>query len=167
MNKRGMLIGLDLFSTFSEAERELLEDVFVVERKRRGTVLMRQGEAPRGARSGLFLVLDGEVDVRREPSRGGETIVHKVGRGELFGVVALVSDHPRTATCTALTDVTLAHLDRTACAYLNTRHTKLAARFEHMLARQLVKDLRSLTRALVEGFASGDSHSLSGAVRAT
>lgn len=167
MNKRGMLIGLELFSTFSEAERGLLEDVFVVERKRRGTVLMRQGEAPRGTRSGLFLVLEGEVEVCREPAPGGEAIRHRLGRGELFGVVALVSDHPRTATVTALTDVTVAHLDRTACAYLNTRHTRLAARFEHMLARQLVKDLRALNRALVDGFTAGDSHALSGAIRAT
>jgi MFS family permease len=53
-----------------------------------------------------FAVADGELDITRAGRR-----LHRVGRGDGFGEVALVRDVPRTASVTATTDCLLYGLD--------------------------------------------------------
>ena len=53
-----------------------------------------------------FAVADGELDITRAGGR-----LHRVGRGDGFGEVALVRDVPRTASVTATTDCLLYSLD--------------------------------------------------------
>lgn len=68
--------------------------------------VFRQG-APGEA---LFVIVQGEVGVIDEgPPRRGLT---KLGEGDFFGEMALVSDAPRSATCTALRDVELIGIRR-------------------------------------------------------
>lgn len=55
----------------------------------------------------LFVVLDGEAEVRR----GGAVIATR-GPGSIFGETALLVDRPRNATVVATTDMTVAVIDR-------------------------------------------------------
>lgn len=157
-----MFLGIESFSDFPKAERELLEDVFVRERFPRGHVFVREGDLARSSRDAICVVLEGEVAV----TRAGGAVRAVLVRGDLFGIVSMCTEHPRSATCTAATDVTVAHLDKPAITYLRSEHTALAARFELLLARQLVRDLRALTRVLCDAVESGDSGALMTAFRA-
>jgi CRP/FNR family cyclic AMP-dependent transcriptional regulator len=63
---------------------------------REGKEMTRQGERGRE----FFVLLEGEADVIKD----GRTI-NRLGSGDFFGEIALVSDTPRTATVTATSPV--------------------------------------------------------------
>jgi CRP/FNR family transcriptional regulator, cyclic AMP receptor protein len=58
--------------------------------------MTRQGERGRE----FFVLLEGDADVKKD----GRTI-NRLGSGDFFGEIALVSDTPRTATVTATSPV--------------------------------------------------------------
>jgi CRP/FNR family cyclic AMP-dependent transcriptional regulator len=87
-----------LFSECSKRELTLIARASKEVTHRQGTEIAREGE--RGI--GLFLILDGQCRV----SIGGKTKA-KLTAGDFFGEIALLDGGPRTATVTALTDVTL------------------------------------------------------------
>jgi CRP/FNR family cyclic AMP-dependent transcriptional regulator len=71
---------------------------------REGKEMTRQGERGRE----FFVLLEGDADVIKD----GRTI-NRLGSGDFFGEIALVSDTPRTATVTATSPVrTLVITDR-------------------------------------------------------
>ena len=148
---------LSLFADFPEKERRLLEHLFVEDVCRKGTVLIREGERAASMKSALFVLLDGQVQISRarpdvEPDASVFAFSAIIEPPELFGIVALATDMPSTATCTAFTDCRLARLNRPAFVQLHHEHGTLAARFELLLARQLVRDLRRLTTSLLSTF---------------
>jgi CRP-like cAMP-binding protein len=61
---------------------------------------------------GLFVVLDGEVEVLRETAQGPQRIV-AFGPGTAFGELALIDDLPRSATARATAPTRLLILYRT------------------------------------------------------
>ncbi len=63
---------------------------------REGKEMTRQGTAGRE----FFVLLEGEADVRKNGRR-----INRLGPGDFFGEIALVSDTPRTATVTATSPV--------------------------------------------------------------
>jgi hypothetical protein len=66
-----------------------------------GEIIFRQGDPG----DLVYTILRGEVEVIREDEGGAERLLAKMGEGEYFGEMALISDAPRTATVRALTAV--------------------------------------------------------------
>jgi CRP/FNR family transcriptional regulator, cyclic AMP receptor protein len=60
------------------------------------------------AGSQFFVLLEGEAEVRR---RGRK--INRLGPGDFFGEIALLTDHATTATVTAATPVTVVVITRT------------------------------------------------------
>jgi NADH dehydrogenase len=75
-----------------------------------GQVVFRKGE--RGDR--LYVVTQGEVEVVKEVPGRGETPVRRLGVGECFGEIALVSDGARSATVRAVSATSVLAVDRDA-----------------------------------------------------
>lgn len=102
----------------------LLMHAQVVELKN-GQTLFRQGD-PADA---LYVIAHGTCGVIDEgPPRRG---VAKIGEGQFFGEIALITDQPRTATIVALTDVQLIAVDRRVVRSL----TEADAEFLEILLR--------------------------------
>jgi len=78
-----------------------------------GDTIITEGD--RG--DGYFAIITGAVDV----SAAGEHI-RSMTRGQGFGEIALISDVPRTATVTAVTDVELLEIERTPFLTAVTGH---------------------------------------------
>jgi CRP-like cAMP-binding protein len=59
-------------------------------------------------------VTDGEVEVRRHVTGAGPVALRRLGAGECFGEIALVSDRARTATVRAVVPTNVLAVDRDA-----------------------------------------------------
>lgn len=67
-----------------------------------GTYIIEQGEAGKS----LFLIISGHVEVAEEPRLGEIRTLRRLGPGEFFGELAVVSEGPRSAHVISLDTVT-------------------------------------------------------------
>jgi CRP-like cAMP-binding protein len=85
-----------LFSSCSKHELEEIAHIADEIDLSEGKEMTKEGSRGRE----FFVLLEGEADV----TKNGQSI-NKLGAGEFFGEIALVSDSPRTATVTATSPV--------------------------------------------------------------
>ena len=71
-----------------------------------GDIIFNEGDPPLAA----YLVLEGDVEILLD-SAGGPQGLFRVGPGELFGDMALISEHPRSASARAIAPTTVEILD--------------------------------------------------------
>jgi MFS family permease len=88
-----------------------------------GATIVREGDA--GDR--FFVVSNGTIGI----------LGREFGPGEAFGEIALLRDVPRTATATALTDVSLVTLERAPFVAAVTGHAPSAAEADTLIAARL------------------------------
>lgn len=98
-----------------------------------GEVVFREGD--RGDR--LYIVVDGEVEVLRGTPERDSAVLRRLGRGECFGEIALVSDAPRTATVRTCGRVNLLAVDRDAFHALFATLPPLRGFFEQIIEQRL------------------------------
>ncbi|MEW5729297.1 MAG: cyclic nucleotide-binding domain-containing protein [Pseudomonadota bacterium] len=98
-----------------------------------GQKIFKEGD--RGDRA--YLIQDGTVEI----AKNGMTLA-SLGKGELFGEMALVDDQPRMASAIALTDCSVVIISR------DTFREKLAKAdpFIRGLLNIFVRNIRNLTR---------------------
>jgi CRP-like cAMP-binding protein len=89
---RDALEGVPLFAGLDPADLDAVEQVSVEEDVAAGEVLIHEGEPG----DHFFVLLEGEAEVRRD----GKT-VNRLGPGEFFGEISLLSDRLTTASVTA------------------------------------------------------------------
>ena len=71
--------------------------------KKKGDIILREGEETDDA----YIILEGEIEVTKKNKQ-----VALLKENSIFGEIAMVDSRPRTATCTAKTDVTLGQVTR-------------------------------------------------------
>mgnify|MGYP006166671461 CR=1 FL=1 len=78
-----------------------------------GTIIIQEGEVRQN--DYMLLVLEGDIAVENElPGLNESMVVNVIGPGHLIGEMGLLDGSPRSATCTATTDIVVAVLTRTA-----------------------------------------------------
>lgn len=144
----GLSLALDAnadFRSLSSEELAGVEAVMTAKAFPDGHVFVREGE-PGDA---LFLIIEGEVIATRRDADGNSDVLARMGSGDLFGLLALIDEGPRAATCTAFGEVIAATLPRRRFLKLYHSQAPAAYTFQFMLARQLVRDVRAMNEALV------------------
>ena len=79
---------------------------------------------------------------------GEDVVISVIGPGSLIGEMGVIDGGPRSASCTAITDVKLGVLSRAALMNLIEAHPAAAARLMLGLARGLAERLRESNRRL-------------------
>ena len=111
------------------------------------TLLFEEGDAVDN--DYLVLVLDGQVRVvTRVGESGGEAVISVIGPGGLVGEMGVIDGGPRSASCTAITEVKLGVLSRASLLTLIAEHPAAAARLMLGLSKGLALRLREGNRRL-------------------
>ena len=118
------------------------------ERIKAGEVVIREGESTRN--DFMALVLDGEVTVENSVAAAHDSMVVSIlGPGSLIGEMGIIDGGPRSATCTASTDLALAVLTREALTRLMDTHPSVAARLLLAMSKRISDHLRETNRKLM------------------
>ncbi len=112
-----------------------------------GTVFMKEGEIKRN--DYMLLVLEGDISVESAlPGNEGSMVVNVIGPGHLIGEMGVLDGSPRSATCTAATDVAAAILSRTALMRLLKAEPLVGSRLLLAISARMAERLRETTRKM-------------------
>jgi CRP-like cAMP-binding protein len=99
-------------------------------------LIFREGTAPQG----FYLIVSGEADVSRRDGRGMGWRIAKLGPGDYFGEIGLLSEDPRMATVRATTDLEVVVLDREQFNKVVSLSEPTAAQLEAVMQDRLAHD---------------------------
>jgi NADH dehydrogenase len=85
----------------------------------------------------LYVIVDGEVEVLKKIPDRGEVHLRRLGPGDCFGEIALVSDRPRTATARSATAVNLLAVEREAFQALFSNLPPIQGFFRQLIESRL------------------------------
>ncbi len=94
-----LLQEVTLFRPFSDKAKNYLSECMHKHRFGEGDIIVRQGDAG----NSLFIIVEGVVGVRVQSPEGESIEVARLGAGEFFGEMALLTGEDRAATIIALT----------------------------------------------------------------
>lgn len=110
-----------------------------------GVVLVREGEEGRS----MFLIEDGTVEVTTTDTTGSTIALARLGPGDFFGEVSVLTGRPRTATVIAATTVTVIEVGKDDLDQITASHPEvrsLVQRFYEERAHATVEAVLSRMR---------------------
>ncbi len=139
----GLLLASPVFGGLSATARELLRSEFELRVARRGDELIRQGDAA----DGMYLVASGRLQVVLTRDDGSRVILDEVGRGDLTGEMALLTDSPRSASIVALRDSNVFFLSTEAFGRVIHAHPQALRVVSSALIGKLMDTIRQGPKA--------------------
>lgn len=131
---------------FAWAEIESLAQHLRVERRRKGDVVCREGDAE----PSLFVIAQGAVAILKQDAGAQAQLLARLGPGQTIGEMALLDGQPRSATVQAAEDLVLLVLDRAALDRLVDEKPRLGVKLLWKLARFLSQRLRQTSGTLAD-----------------
>ena len=125
--RSGIFQGVD-----PEAAEALAKEMDMLE-VRKGDVVFNEGEAG----DSLYIVLSGKIKLGRRAADGRQNLVSIMGPSDMLGELSLFDPGPRTATATAVSDVTMARMPQTVLRPWIESHPEIGEKLLQVLARRL------------------------------
>jgi cAMP-dependent protein kinase regulator len=91
-SRRDALARVPLFAGLDKHDLDAIERISAEQDVEPGAVLIHEGEPGRS----FYVLLEGEAEVSRD-----ERVVNRLGAGDFFGEISLLSDRPTTASVAA------------------------------------------------------------------
>jgi CRP/FNR family cyclic AMP-dependent transcriptional regulator len=105
IDKPALLRRAGIFAELADEDVEALAKLTRVALYPAGDEIIEEGAEFDEETDGIFVVVDGAVEVRTGTRDGSEgRLLVKLGQGEFFGEMALLDGRPRSASVTALDD---------------------------------------------------------------
>lgn len=137
---RWVLRQFELFEAFSDAEIGVLAESARRREYREGELVVRQGEAGRS----LFAVREGLLNVLIERPGEEPLRVGRLGQGQYFGELSLLTGEPRSATVQAATGVVLYELDKQALVAILGQRPEIAGQLAETIANRQLSNQETL-----------------------
>jgi len=131
---------------FAWAEIESLAAHLRTERRAKGEVVCREGEA----QPSLFVIAQGSVSILKQDAGEQPKLIAKLGPGQTIGEMALLDGQPRSATVAAAEDLVLLVLHRAELDRLVEEKPRLGVKLLWKLARLLSQRLRQTSGNLAQ-----------------
>ncbi|MDO5722007.1 MAG: Crp/Fnr family transcriptional regulator [Actinomycetaceae bacterium] len=129
-----------LFEGLDEEQQRSLRAKMGQTTLRRGEVLFNEGDP--GNR--LFIITEGKVKLGHASLDGRENLLAVLGPGEIIGELTLFDPGPRSTTATAVSPVTLLHLDHADLVGILDTNPTMSKHMLRALARRLRRTNESL-----------------------
>ncbi|MFC1525982.1 CHASE2 domain-containing protein [Candidatus Latescibacterota bacterium] len=147
-----LLSQLALFSDFSSRDIKHIRPLLYRRQFATREPIFHQGEVG----SGMYVILHGTVDIVQESEDGGPTqLLQRLGEGDFFGELALLSDLHRAATAVAYEPCELLVLFQADLYDLIEREPELGVRLIRSLSRILGERLIQVNEELAKRSAPG------------
>jgi CRP-like cAMP-binding protein len=98
-----------------------------------GTTIFERGDPG----NSLFAVFTGTVKISNRSTEGKDAVFNLIKGGEIFGEIALLDGHPRTADALAVTDCELMVIDRRDFIPMVTQSPEIALKLIEILCARL------------------------------
>ncbi len=156
-----VLRSVTTFRPLSDNEIEVLARSARMERFAAGEYLVRQGEQGRS----LFVIKEGTVRIAKTDATGVTLDVAKLGPGDFFGEMSLLTGEPRSASVLAVTEVEVTVVDKDAVAEVIVKDRQLVQALSMALESRSRELARSGTRSETSLAASPDSGTFLGRIQ--
>lgn len=134
-----------IFSGLSQQELLLISSRLQMEKFRRGTDIVKQGDVG----DKFYIIESGAVEVAvLDDTNGIERVVAHLSQGDYFGEIALLGEVPRTATCRATTSVRVWALDKRDFSQLVRSNLDLPEKLDRAVANMTMLKRMPLFREL-------------------
>jgi nucleotide-binding universal stress UspA family protein len=128
-----LLVRAPLFAALSQEDREHIGETARIRTYQRGEWIVREGDLA----TGCFIIASGRVEVLRGERSGHPTVLSTLDAGELFGEMAVIDDHPRSASVRALEETECVAIGRAEFLEILQRRPQIAVQMLPVLVRRL------------------------------
>lgn len=132
---------ITLFQGLDDAEKKEFIDKSIVLRVNPGDKVVNKGDVG----NEMFIILEGAAEVTGE-IRGEDVKLAILGKGDIFGEMAFLSEMKRTADVTALTDMRILQLNQTSFTEKISHNPYAAGKVLFNLSLILCERLRTCTQ---------------------
>jgi CRP/FNR family transcriptional regulator, cyclic AMP receptor protein len=133
IDKRALLLAHPLFGRLGPDLIDRLSSYAVTKSVKRGTTIFAKGDPG----NSLFAVCVGNVKITAPSAEGKDTVFNLLKEGDIFGEIALLDGHPRTADAVAATDCELLVIERRNFVPLVHSHPEIALKLIEVLCERL------------------------------
>lgn len=124
---------MELFQDLSEKEKEELDRITTMSTVRRGKVFYR----PEETGEVLFILKEGRVQLYRISPEGKKLVISTLGKGSLFGEMALLGQQMHNTFAEAMTDCTICVMSRSDLERLILQRPQVALHMLEITGRRL------------------------------
>ena len=133
------------FQNLSNEELNVLTGTLTLSKHDDGHTFIREGEIG----DKVYLLIEGTVIVTKDIN-GDEQVLELLHAGNFFGLLALIDNSPRNATCYSDGEVVVASLDTTAYHELTDDYARISLAFQRALGSQIASDFRQVNERIHE-----------------
>jgi cAMP-dependent protein kinase regulator len=134
-----------MFEELNDAERAALIKEMDLESHDEGDVIISEGD-PGAA---MYIITSGEVKVfTRGTGKSGNVYLAKLGEGEFFGEVSVLTGKPRTATITASRPTELLRLDKEKLDTVLAKHPGIRRVLDEFYKRRATQTVEAMIESL-------------------